>query len=140
MNKQIICNKSNVDTLLEIITNVNSIYNDSYWLLSDVELIPIFHEDYSGIGSKEQYYPAYSFQLEIEKSKIVIMSFNELKKLIKDTKTISFGLLFCFSNKTRIENDFHPMVGDEIKKLPINTNSLCEICIFEETFLDIYIK
>ena len=68
------------------------------------------------------------------------MNFNGLIELLKDTKTVSYGLLFCFEDKSKIGSEFHPKLGDEIKKLPININSLCEISVYEETIIDVYIK
>ena len=50
MNKHIICNEQNVKTILEIVTNVNFIFPESYWVITDFEIMSVFHGDYSGIG------------------------------------------------------------------------------------------
>ena len=140
MIKHIICDESNIKIILETVINVNCKFPDSYWVITDFEIISVFHGDYSGFGTEEPCYPADNFQSQMEKNKRVIMSYNELIALLKDTETVSFGLLFCFEDKSKIDNEFHPKLGDEIKELPININSLCEISVFEEAIIDIYIK
>lgn len=81
------------------------------WVISDLDLIPIYHGDYSGIGVKEKNSVAFDFVKKIEREKVVIVNIDEMYGIFEDTQTIYNGVFICLKNEDDIQMDtYRPRV------------------------------
>lgn len=49
-------------------------------------------------------------------------------------------MFVCFGNNTPVEDNFQIMIGYELCDLPYHKLSICEVRIFEEDIIDIYVR
>lgn len=102
---------NNSNYVIELLTNAQKKISDNYWLVSDLDMVPIFLGDYSGTGQIEKENVAYEFQLKMEKERISILTFNRLIEILKATRTIYNGVFMCFPNNVFIDKaSFRPVV------------------------------
>lgn len=140
MNKTIILENSNADIILKLISKLNYIHPNSKWLFSDIDLEIFEHKEYSGIGIQTEEQLMDRFIKNVSNNDIMILRYDEIEKIFKNTISVIFGIIICFDENQYIDRDFKPMVGEALKELPIMKHSLCELRIFEELELDIYIR
>lgn len=94
------CNEpnNNVDFLCNIINRLD-IDNSKYkWAISDLDLIPVFHGDYNGIGGEEKESMSYKFLQKIEREGVVVLDRYELYDILEDTQTIRNGVFICYKS------------------------------------------
>ena len=118
----IICNNPNDNSsfLIELIAKTEYCKNNGYyWVVSDLDLIPLFHGDYIGNGGGTSEEIAYSFLNAYEKRGIAILSYNELINILRDSQSIRNAVIICFDNQVYIDEDtFRPRVeSNNINKL-----------------------
>lgn len=110
----ITCNNPNDNSifLIELINKTKYNKNeDYYWVITDLDLIPRFHEDYMGSGGAVSKEIAYSFLKNFENSGIAIMSYNELVNLLNDAQCVRNAVIVCFSKTVSIDTKtFRPRV------------------------------
>lgn len=107
------CNEpnDNISFLYDIINNMNIDKLKYKWVISDLDLVPIFHGDYSGIGREESESVSYNFIKRIEKEKVIVINSDELFTILKDTQTIRNGVFICLAKEYDIEtNTYRPRV------------------------------
>ena len=63
--------------LIELLNSMTKIKENYYWVIADLDLIPIFHSDYSGIGNKEKTRIVINLLKTIEKDKIAILEYKQ---------------------------------------------------------------
>ena len=81
------------------------------WVISDLELIPIFHGDYSGIGGNEIQSTAAKFMEKVEQEKVAIVDTDEMYGILEDTQTIRNGVFVCLNKQDSIDiRTYHPRV------------------------------
>ena len=74
--------------LIELLNSMTKIKENYYWVIADLDLIPIFHSDYSGIGNKEKTRIAIDLLKTIEKDKKAILEYEQLMQVLDDTLSI----------------------------------------------------
>lgn len=101
----------NISFLYDIINSLNIDKLKYKWVISDLDLVPIFHGDYSGIGGEERESVSYNFIKRIEKEKVIVLNSDELFTILKDTQTIRNGVFICLAKEYDIEADtYRPRV------------------------------
>ncbi|MDE6420826.1 MAG: hypothetical protein K2K87_09905 [Lachnospiraceae bacterium] len=81
------------------------------WVISDLDLVPMYHGDYSGIGGEEKKSVAFDFVRKMEQEKVAIVDIDEMYCIFEDTQTIRNGVFICLSNEYDIEMDtYRPKV------------------------------
>ncbi len=114
------CSNSNNNSsfLIQLINDLTTIKNDCYWAVTDLDLVPVFQGDYSGVGEEQEEGVSYSLLKRIENSKVEILNYEELIKILKDTLTIRNAVLACFDHSYKVNIDsFRPKVETESQKL-----------------------
>jgi len=130
----ITCNDSNnnIEFLIDLIKGMQEGYHNSYWVISDLDLIPLFHGDYKGDGGVNFKEIAYSFNKRVEKEKVVILNYNELMSILNDAQTVRRAVLVCFSSDFSIDTDsFRPLVEPKNPNILSNDNAKYELRILD---------
>lgn len=123
---------ANIPFLLEIINGLNMDKMRYKWVISDLDLVPIFHGDYNGVGGNEEDSLSYRFIKRMELDKVVIMDSDELFEILKDTQTIRNGVFICLENSFSVDlDDYHPKVECENTYKPYDSRAKCEIRILD---------
>lgn len=103
--------------LIKLINNLTELTENYYWIIADLDLIPIFKGDYSGIGSERDDGVAYTLLKTIEKSKAVSLDYDQLMRILYDTLTVRNVVLTCFEKSCKIDlNTFRPSVESASKR------------------------
>lgn len=133
--KLITCDDSNNNAqfLMNLIRETKYFENSNYyWVLSDIELIPLFHGDYNGSGGAISEETAYNFLKKYENNKIGIMKYNELIQLLEDTRTVTNGVFVCFDNRNLINKEtFRPTVECKNPERICHYNAELEVRILD---------
>ena len=104
--------------LIELLNSMTKIKENYYWVIADLDLIPIFHSDYSGIGNKEKPRIVINLLKTIEKDKIAILEYKQLMQVLDDTLSIRNAVIICLEKSYEIDLDlFRPTVESENKKM-----------------------
>lgn len=104
--------------LIKLINNLTELTENYYWIIADLDLIPIFKGDYSGIGNERDDGVAYTLLKTIEKSKVVSLDYDQLMQILYDTLTVRNVVLTCFEKSCNIDlNTFRPRVESASKKM-----------------------
>ena len=114
------CNDTNHNSLylIELLNSMIKIKENYYWVIADLDLIPIFHGDYSGIGNKEKPRIVTHLLKIIEKDKIAILEHEQLMQVLDDTLSIRNAVIICLEKSYEIDlNLFRPTVESENKKM-----------------------
>lgn len=123
---------NNIPFFISILNSLNFDKNDYKWVVSDLELIPIFHGDYSGTGSNDTHSLSYCFVKRTEHSKIVIIDSFELFNVLKDTQSIRNGVFICIENHFNIDiNNYRPKVECKNTNQPYDSRAKYEIRILD---------
>lgn len=127
------CNKcDNSLFLYGIISDMNLDETKYNWVISDLDLVPVFKGDYSGIGAEETQSIAYEFLKKIEREKISIINSRELYGILEDTETINNGVFICIEKKYSINvNTYRPKVECEKNEEMYDTRAEYEIRILD---------
>lgn len=101
------CNECNNNSyfLSDIIKSMNIDYSKYKWIIFDLDLVPIFHGDYCGMGGEVPQSAAYKFLKKMEKDKIAVLSYSEMLMILEDTRTISKGVFICIKKEYGINTD-----------------------------------
>lgn len=84
------------------------------WIISDLDLIPKFHGDYSGIGNEATLSAAYIFLNKIEHEKIAVLSSDELFCVLEDAIAIDKGVFICLEKQYSINKDtYRPRIESD---------------------------
>lgn len=128
------CNEpnNNVDFLCNIINRLD-IDNSKYkWAISDLDLIPVFHGDYNGIGGEEKESMSYKFLQKIEREGVVVLDRYELYDILEDTQTIRNGVFICLQKQHSIDvNTYRPKVERDKAEELYDNRAECEIRILD---------
>ena len=104
--------------LIELLNSMTKIKENYYWVIADLDLIPIFHSDYSGIGNKEKTRIVINLLKTIEKNKIAILEYKQLMQVLDDTLSIRNAVIICLEKSYEIDLDlFRPTVESENKRM-----------------------
>lgn len=116
----------------EILKGLNIDEAKYKWVISDLNLIPIFHGDYSGIGGKEPQGIAYHFMERVEREKAVIVDINEMYNILEDTQSIRNGVFICLSRQDDIDiRTYHPKVECDCTDQLYDERAKCEVRILD---------
>lgn len=131
----ITCNNpnDNSDFLIDLISKTEYSKNEGYyWVITDLDLIPRFHEDYMGNGGAVSKEILYSFLEDFKNAGIAIMSYNELVNLFKEAQCVRNAVIVCFSKTVNIDTKtFRPRVEtNNLNKLS-HSNAIMEIRILD---------
>ena len=127
------CNECNNSYFLRAIINDMKLDETRYnWVISDLDLVPIFKGDYSGIGAEEPQSVAYEFLKKIEREKISIINSRKLYSILEDTRTINNGVFICIEKEYNINVDtYRPIVECNKPNEMYDTRAEYEIRILE---------
>ncbi len=110
------CNtpNENIEFLKNILGNLVEDASNLKWAISDMELIPVFHGDYSGVGAAQNEGKATLIQRELDQKTTIWVDTDQLNEILSDTQAIRDGVIICFEKSEEI-NDFSfcPMVHSE---------------------------
>ena len=102
---------NNVYFLSEILNDLNVDKSKYKWVIADLDLIPVFHGDYSGIGGEETENEVCRFLKSVEQEKVIIVNVNELYNILNDTQTVRSGVFICLNKQDSIDvNTYRPKV------------------------------
>lgn len=135
------CDKphENAKFIIDLISKAQSKSEDNYWIISDLDLIPLFHGDYSGIGMGKPEEISLKFREKMEKESIAILSYNELLQILKDTQTIYQAVLISFRKNVLIDTKlFRPIVDAKNVEKSSHEQSSYEIRILDGDLFCIY--
>lgn len=133
------CSNSNANSsyIMQLINDITLSKSECYWVVADLELVPVFHDDYSGIGGEQEDGKAYSLSKKIETSKVEIVDYIQLIEILKDTLTIRYAVLSCFDLSYKVNLDsFRPKVESESKKL-FDSHAKYEIRILDGSLISV---
>lgn len=123
---------ANIPFFINIIKSLNIDIIKYKWVVSDLDLIPVFHGDYSGVGGNETDSLSYRFIKKIEHNKIVIIDSYELFNLLQDTQSIRNGVFICLENHYNIDLDnYTPKVECKNTNQPYDSRAKYEIRILD---------
>lgn len=127
------CNECNNSYFLRAIINDMKLDETRYnWVISDLDLVPVFKGDYSGIGAEETQSVAYEFLKKIEREKISIINSRKLYSILEDTRTINNGVFICIEKEYNINVDtYRPIVECNKPNEMYDTRAEYEIRILE---------
>lgn len=104
--------------LIKLIDNLTELKENYYWIIADLDLIPIFKGDYSGIGNERDEGIAENLLKTVEKSKAVRLDYEQLMQILYDTLTVRNAVLTCLEKSCKVDlNTFRPRVESESKKM-----------------------
>lgn len=108
---------------------------NSYWLVADAIITPCHHGDYPGSGKPHFEEPAYHFMRRIEREHAVILSSDELCRILKDTHRVENIALLYFLNDVQVDTQKF-LNGIDIEYQFLNKLSddrcICELRMFDE--------
>ena len=131
------CNDTNHNSLylIELLNSMTEIKENYYWVIADLDLIPIFHGDYSGIGNKEKPRIVTHLLKIIEKDKIAILEHEQLMQVLDDTLSIRNAVIICLEKSYEIDLKlFRPTVESENKKSMIVVQNMKYVFWMENFF------
>lgn len=114
------CDDSNNNSsyLIDVINSLTEQKENYYWIIADLDLIPIFKGDYSGIGNKREEGVADTLLKKIEKNEVVSLDYEQLIQILYDTLTVRNVVLTCFKKSCKIDlSTFRPRVESASKKM-----------------------
>lgn len=135
-------NDSNANSsyIMQIINDLTLSQNECYWVVADLELVPVFHGDHSGTGGEQEEGKAYSLSKRLESNKVEILDYIQLIEILKDTLTIRNMVLACFDLSYKVDLDsFQPKVEFERKKL-FDSHAKYEIRILDGSLITVIIE
>lgn len=133
------CSNSNANSsyIMQLINESTLSNSECYWVIADLELVPAFHGDYSGIGGEQEESKAYSLLKRIESSKVEVVDYIQLIEILEDTLTIRNAVLDCFDLSYEVNLDsFRPKVESESKKL-FDSHAKYEIRILDGSLISV---
>lgn len=128
------CNQCNDNSsfLSDVINSMNIDQSKYKWIITDLDLVPIFDGDYSGIGRKASENVAYKFCKKIEQEKIAILNYCELLAVLKETRTIINGVFICLEKQNFVNfNTYRPKVESDVPQRMYDSRAKCEIRILD---------
>lgn len=128
------CNdgNDNIFFLYDLINDLKIDKSKYKWIISDLDLIPIFHGDISGVGGIEKKRIAYEFVKRIEQEKVIVLDSDELYKVLEDTQSIRNGVLICLEKRYSIDVDtYRPTVESNNVEQIYDERAKCEIRILD---------
>ncbi|WP_372010397.1 hypothetical protein NBRC13296_06825 [Paenibacillus chitinolyticus] len=72
------------------------------WIISDLDIVPQYHGDYSPNGKIENISHVYLFELEIQKNFFVSLNYSKLRKILEEASCIRRGVFICLQEKTEL--------------------------------------
>ena len=118
--------------LKDIIRNMNINMAKCKWIVADLDLIPLFNGDYSGIGGASFFNIAHDFCTKIEKEKIAVLNNKELFEILEFTQTVRNGVFICLEEKYSIDiNTYCPSVESRKPEEMYDNRAKCEIKILD---------
>ncbi len=122
---------NNSEYLVNLIKSMTDLKTKCYWALSDLDFVPFFHGDYSGIGIMEKKWPAYTALEEYEKNNVIILDYKQLMQFLEDVQTLRNAVIICLEDNYKIDiNNFHPKVESQNKDMYDN-RAIYEIRILD---------
>lgn len=125
------CN-NNSKFLIKLITEAQSKLDDNCWLISDLVLKPKYRGDYSSNSENRTEEVAYNFARRMESEKTCIMTYDELVRILNDTKTVENAVIIAFSREKNIDaGSFRPMVESKNPSMISHEEAMYEIRILD---------
>lgn len=122
----------NVDFFCKIIESLNANLSDYKWVISDLDLVPLFCGDFSGIGGEESESVAYNFLKRAEQEKVVIINVDEMYIILEDTQVIRNGVFICLNKQDSIDiHTYRPKVESNSPEKMYDNRAKCEIRILD---------
>lgn len=120
---------NNVEFISNIIKYIDSIYNNYYWYITDLNIIANDREDY--LNNKPVFSErVFNFQKQVEDEKGVYIKTDRLLEILFESRAIMMGVLICFNDDVPKTKKYIPSVEDDINRV-ITTNAMLEIRILD---------
>lgn len=128
------CSKpnDNIYFLHDIMDGLDINQSNYKWVISDLNLVPAFHGDYSGIGGEENESISYKFLQRMEQEQVVILDGDELYCILEDTQTIRNGVFICLEKQYVIDTQtYRPKVESSNPDQLYDKRAICELRILD---------
>lgn len=122
---------NNSPYLMDLINSLTYKKDDCYWIITDLDLTPVFKGDHSGVGKEREDSCAEAFLKRIAVSRAERLDYQQLTEILDDTLTIGNAVLTCFKKSYSIDlSTFEPIVETE-SKIMYNSCAEYEIRILD---------
>ncbi len=118
--KTLVCGdpNQNVTYLVDLIHRLTERTEDCDWIVADLELVPIFKGDYSGVGKEEAERATDALLHTIKQNKVVRLDYESLMRVLEDTLTVGNAVFICVPKSCPVDfNTYCPRVESERKQM-----------------------